>query len=357
MPTKKITLLLLVALQILYATDESNPDAPNNFVFVSSDEADPNYGLKPEFMPFDPLGIAEDQARKYCEEQFAHTSKHTVDLKTLMIRHKTELPSLEIAEARISSALGQYQGLAGIVRCLQNESEYKRVSYPSRILFTGPSGCGKTELAKSIARICNMHCLFIKGSSVANTFQNSGSVFLDNLFQQLCAHPEEKFLVIFDEISCVSQLSNDGKDPQKDLTATAFWLGLDQIANKRHICIIGTDNQDPDKLSDQLKTRFSGKLFHFKHANVSTIVNMMEECLNFNPDSNRALSSNAPALHNCSDGFLKTMAQRVSHLSLREIKGFIEEAIELAIYDSQNSNGTVLEKHIRAVWNHHNLSW
>ncbi len=299
-------------------------------------------------MPFDAFDIAENQARQYQEKLNAKKSKHEIDLKTLIMRHKTELPSAHIAETRVSSALKQHPRLAGIMRCLKNESKYRRIPYPSRILFTGPSGCGKTELAKSIARTCNMRCLLLNGMALAHSLEYQHDIFFDNFFFELNSNSKQNFLVILDNISDIASSSRTEKMSLYKKRG-AFWNGLNSITKKRHICVIGLEHQHPAKVSDILTTNFYNNVFKFQYGNIPTIVATIKERLNFNPED--ASSSNISELHNCNDTFLTSMTTRFTHLSSHEISSIIENAIMLAIEDNENIGDTVLEKHIIKAWN------
>lgn len=275
------------------------------------------------------------------------------DLERLTLGFKRKLPKYAAAKKRIQKIKLEHPGLRRIIKQLKNPNTYCRVKHPSRLLLIGPSGCGKTTAAEALAKYCGMTCIFIKASSVANTFQNSGAQFFEFLFRTLKQNYHQQFMVIIDEISIIAQFSQDDRDLQQNKTATAFWLGLDEIRNERHICIVGTDNKDPENLPDQIKTRFNNNIFYFEPPKTDTIVSLIKDSLEY------ILEDDIPeyALHTCSDRFLHSLAQNISHLSLREIEDLAEQAKVLAIEESNHPYAIVTEHHLLKIFSEHNQSW
>lgn len=265
--------------------------------------------------------------------------------------YKTDLPSDEEAKTIVSRLKKEHPDLKCIIKCIKNPDAFKRVKYPSRLLFVGASGCGKTIAAKAIAKRYGSKCVFVKGSGVGDTYQNSGATFIGYLFDGLLERPEQPVVVIFDELMAIARFVDNDKEIQQNKTAMAFWQALDDCAQKRHICVIGTDNGDPKKLADQLKTRFAHNIFEFNHVAQSDMVVIIKECLE---------RDSIGESHACSDEFLKQLAQSVEHLSIREIEDLIEKSKMLAIGEKKelDPNAKVTERHLLQIFNkYRELTW
>ncbi len=313
---------------------------------------DESSAVKPEFNPhsklydeFDPFGLRAKAAAKYKESLQPKLIFSDEAFQEILVRYRTDLPSKKEAQDRIDAFIEQHPVFDLVMQQFANPKLFKRAKYPSRLLFVGPSGCGKTTTAKALAKHCDMTCVFIKGSAVGNTYQNSGATFIAELFQAMLERPEQKFMVIIDEFMAVAQFTEDAKELQQNKTAMALWQALDACENKRHICVIGTDNGDPDELVDQLKTRFAHDIFVFQHAQQDGVVRMMKECLGYHADS-----GDIKACQPCSDAFLQQLAQSVTYLSLREIEDLIEKAKVLAIAEVRSPTAAVTEKHLKRVF-------
>lgn len=275
------------------------------------------------------------------------------DIEGLTTWFKRKLPNRAAAKKRIQKIKLEHPDLRRIIKQLKNPNTYCRVKHPSRLLLIGPSGCGKTTAAEALAKYCGMTCIFIKASSVANTFQNSGAQFFEFLFRTLKQNYQQQFMVIIDEISIIAQFSQDDRDLQQNKTATAFWLGLDEIRNERHICVVGTDNKDPENLPDQIKTRFNNNIFYFEPPKTDTIVSLIKDSLEYILEDDVL----EYALHTCSDQFLHKLAHSISHLSLREIEDLAEQAKALAIEESDHPYAIVTEHHVLKIFSEHNQNW
>lgn len=351
-----ILLLSCAPMQHSYAASSSDISLPGS----STDR--PNTSFHDDMNPHlfvesgsfvDPSGLRRQHAAMQRGTSI-NQNDGPLPLQSLLSMHQIELPSMQIATQRIQQLTVEHSGLADVLDRFRNPAKYLRIKYPTRMLFTGPSGTGKTTGAEALARYCGMTCLFVKGSSVGTTYMNSGSQFFKKFFECLIKHPENPYLVIVDELSTVTQFSDSEKDAQQFKTATEFWLGLDTIQKHRHICVVGTDNRDPNDLPEQLKTRFKHNIFHFQNGNVSTIVAMMKNILNKTDPTAPSTSSEPTALlHNCSDSFLHRLAQGVSHLSYREIEELVEQSIAHALAQSDNPHAIVEEAHMQNIFNLH----
>lgn len=349
-------LLSCIPTQIDSAASSSNASIPSCSTdrSNSSFRDDMNPHLFVEDSSFvDPSGLRRQHAAMQRGPSI-NQNDDSLHLQSLLSMHQIELPNMHIATQRIEQLTAEHSGLTDVLDRFRNPAKYLRIKYPTRMLFTGPSGSGKTTGAEALARYCGMTCLFVKGSSVGTTYMNSGSQFFKKFFECLIKHPENPYLVIVDELSTVTQFSDSEKDAQQFKTATEFWLGLDAIQKYRHICLVGTDNRDPEDLPEQLKTRFKYNTFHFQNGNVNTIIMMMKSILN-KIDPSAASSSSEPTapLHNCSDSFLHGLAKSVSHISYREIEELVEKSIAHALIKSDNPHTVVEEIHMKAIFNLH----
>jgi AAA+ superfamily predicted ATPase len=281
------------------------------------------------------------------------------DIDKLAERFKRKLPSKAVTKKVIKEAKRQHPNLRQVIKQLKNPEGYERVKHPSRLLFVGPSGCGKTTTAEALAKYCDLICIFIKASSIATTYQNSGAQFFEMLFRSLKEYDAEEFLVIIDEISLITQMSSDGKDEQQNKMATAFWLGLDEIRNERHICVIGTTNSDPKDLPEQLKTRFANNIYHFAQPETETIISLIKDNLDFIPKewSRPLFRTDADKFYTCPDTYIQQLAEKVSHLSLREVEDLVEKAKALAITESDDPRARVTVTHLETAFAEHMQSW
>lgn len=274
----------------------------------------------------------------------------------LLWRYKTDLPSEEDAASIVTRLMKDHPDLKFTIPCIKDPN-YCEGEYPSRLLFVGPSGCGKTTAAKAVATYCKVNCVFLKGSQIGNTYQNSGAVLINNLFNGLIERPNYPCIVIIDEFISVSQYTEDDKDRQQRQTAMALWQALDDCERKRHICVIGTDNGDPDKLPLPIKTRFAYNIFEFHHMNQSDIVTFMKKRLGYSLESG--------AENPCSDRALNQLAQSVKSFSWREIDILLSKSRMLAAhelhenkYKSLESKLIVKEEHLRKIFDtHRDLTW
>lgn len=270
---------------------------------------------------------------------------------------------------------------------LQNPDAYSFADYTSRMLFWGPSGCGKTFTALALAKLCNMHTLFISGESVQTSFRMSGSVFLNDLFSTLKAHPDRKFMIIFDELAHLAKLSKDEEDTTQHSTVRRFWQCLDDISTRRHICVVGTDNLDPKEYEKQIQTRFHAHIFKFRGISAPALAksiyfeftnkdetnfcgqhDLIKSASSLDEDLNDNLEVQSLAKilpkYKCSFMVetLQQYIQSVSYLSEREIRILINKAIEAAsleAFDAQSSSSVsdyeilVEERHLLEAFKPH----
>ncbi len=302
-----------------------------------SSELAPELEYPASVNPHDAFGLHEKAASKNKQSLkpgFRFSDQTFLDL---LNSYKTELPSQEAAENIVNRLMRDHPDLSFTIPSIRYPA-FCEDEYPSRLLFVGPSGYGKTTAAKAIAKYCNATCIFIKGSAIGDTYQNSGSVLIDKVFGAILERPERLFVVIIDELIAVSQLSGDNKDIQQNKIVMSLWQALDQCELARHVCLIGTDNQDPEKLPIQLRTRFAYNTFTFKNAISEDILGFMKERLRNRLDEK------------CSDEFLAYLAESVKLLSLREIKILIGKSKLLAAHELKNPKAKVTERHLKQIF-------
>lgn len=144
-------------------------------------------------------------------------------------------------------------------RAVQQEANYlssplpQEYNIPKKMILYGPSGSGKTTLARVIAQgICKPY-LIIRGSVIANEYQNSGA---SGLLRAIAVALKTNATVIIDEMDCVAKKSkkNNSSDSD-DKTPEALWQLLDDI-ERNNMLFIGTTNNIanmPIPLQERLK--------------------------------------------------------------------------------------------------------
>ena len=285
----------------------------------------------------------EDKKQSKCEIKELWKPKLIIpdeEFFAMAEQYRIDLPSLLEATRTVNRISKQHPKLGRLINRIKNPVLYEDI--PSRLLFVGPPGCGKTHAAMAIASYCNAYCFFIKGSEVGNTYQNSGPDFINRLFRSLLERPEKPFIVIIDEFMAVAKFDDDGKNEQQNKTARSVWQALDDCARKQHVCVIGTDNEDPEKFSQQVKSRFAHKIFTFQHMKQNDIVEVMKECLGYYPY--------VDGDYHCSDEFLAQLAKSVEHHSIREIEDLIKESKAYAIDESEGRPAVVTEQHLKFIF-------
>jgi len=337
---KKLTMCTLYLLVFLVCSIETLPLDPYEHTVSAPLDQDDSY----VFERFDP------QLFKQCLPYMSYNPSRVIAddaFGEMLAQYRTDLPHELEAKLRIQSLIEQHPALDLVIQQLTRPELFKRAKYPSRLLFVGPSGCGKTTAAKALAAYCDMTCVFIKGSAVGNTYQNSGATLINDLFRGMIERPEQQFLVIIDEFMAVAKFVDDVKEMQQNKTAMALWQALDDCESKRHICIIGTDNNDPEQLADQLKTRFKHNMFVFHAAQKNDMLTMIKECL-----SSQLLyaTKNIKSQVCWDEHYLHALARSVEHLSMREVRDLIEKAHILAIAEAQDPDALVTKDHLTRVF-------
>ncbi len=282
----------------------------------------------------DPFGL---HAKAHAEYKESLKPKRIIPdemFDQIITRYTIDLPSVKDAERVVNRVIKQHPGLKPIIQSIKDPNLCQYFTYPSQLLFVGPSGCGKTHAAKALAKYCNKQCVFIEGSEVGNTYRNSGSTLITDLFKGMLERPEKGFMVIIDEFMAVAKFIDDDKEMQQNKTATALWKGLDRCADKKHVCVVATDNGDPATLTEALKTRFSYDIFRFRHMEQDGILEVIEECLSDNVNG---------VMPEYRAGFLNQFTKSVKHLPIRQIKKLIERGKMLAVTEKNDPKAIATE--------------
>jgi len=197
-----------------------------------------------------------------------------------------------------------------------------------RFIFHGPPGNGKTALAQKFAEVINAVFKFNMGSSLVNTYQNSGSVTIDNIFNEAVEIAAQNKVVIFiDEVDAIA-----GKKKEKEylLATQQLWQWLDRIKNNQNIFVILATNFY-NELNPILKSRFNNGL------NVIEILNpeyeVRKKIISFFCDNNeiKLNQSDIDKMTIDSDG-----------LSIREIEDIIDSINVLPT--SKDAKTTIMDK-------------
>jgi SpoVK/Ycf46/Vps4 family AAA+-type ATPase len=310
-----------------------------------------------------------NESQRELNRQILQDECHDDNLSYLLARYQTNLPTESQAQHHIEAMKFRHpewaNEFARKISHLQNPLIYKGVRYPSRMLYHGPSGCGKTYTTLALAKICNMECLLIPGSSVETSYRRSGPEFLETLFQTLLTYPNRRFLIVFDELRVLAQYSKDERDIHQHATVTKLWQCLDLIEKQRHICVVGTDNLDPQKYESQMQTRFFNSIFKFNRADASSAAGLSmlrlatirenSIALSIPHDSSSSMNSAVGSstdfaeqsfMHNntvknltrdFTDKQLEGYLSGVSHLTDREKLELVQCAAEIAVFNELNS--------------------
>lgn len=304
-------------------------------------------------------------------EQILQGECHENNLRSLLIKFKTDLPSKENAAQHIEKIKQDHpdwsDSLAVTIKLFNNPMKYQRARYPSRMSFHGASDCEQVFTALAIAKICNMKCMLIHGPSIE---VESGAIFLETLFKTLRAHPEEKFLVIFEELTSIAKFNQDKN--QRAMVA-ALWYSLDSILHDRHICVIGTDRANPNEYEPQIKTRLFAHTYKFSGTGTSSITQLISLKIPFKNPASRSSSNvdeeklaqkiESPWIITRNFQDIDQYVKCIPHLSAREVYMLCHSAIETAIHEkltlatpTTDRKVTVELKHFDEAWKDHKQS-
>jgi hypothetical protein len=248
------------------------------------------------------------------------------DFAIMSMQYKVDLPHQEVSDNIVNRLRRDHPGLNLMLPFIKNPYLCQYGDYPSRLLFNGPSGSGKKTAARAIAKYANASCILLETSAFRHRYQ--GSLFINKLFDALLERPDQLFVVVIDGIVQVSQ---------QERVAADLCCILDACENKKHICVIGTDNVGPSNLPIRLKIRFAYDTFTLAYPNPEDIVGLMKECLGYKQHDE---------VPHCSDAFLRQLAGSLQKIPLETIEDLIDESKALAIMETQNSDAFVTEQHL-----------
>jgi len=197
---------------------------------------------------------------------------------------------------------------AGLLKTIATIKTGKQINSRKFILH-GPPGNGKTSLAEYFATEINADFKPYMGSSIVNTYQNSGSVNIDNIFNEAVAIATKKKVVVFiDEIDAIA----DKKMEKAYLNATQqLWQWLDKTKTNQNLYVFLATNLY-DELNPILKTRFSNS------SNVVEVLNPNQEVrkkiINFYCNENQI---------NLDQSAVDQISTKSEGLSIREIEDII----------------------------------
>ena len=176
--------------------------------------------------------------------------------ETLYLKRSDNYDVALIEEALISCP-EKLRFILELIRGKNKFDDFFKIFIQNNIVLVGPPGVGKSLLAESIALYCNIPYTFIKATSLANEYINSGASNLNRIFEPLLAL-DEPHIIIIDELQTIIKKHN-GRDIDASI-AEALWLLLDQCKVKKNIFIIATAN-DIASLPPQLKSRLSKNIY------------------------------------------------------------------------------------------------
>lgn len=125
------------------------------------------------------------------------------------------------------------------------------IPYLPAAIFYGESGTGKTELARYIAYKANIPYVYVRFSSLVNSYLGGTQSNISKVFAYAKTSP---CLLCFDEIDAIGMKREDNKDvSEMNRVVIALMQELDALPN--NVIIIGTTNRF-DRLDPALVRRF-----------------------------------------------------------------------------------------------------
>ena len=222
--------------------------------------------------------------------------------------------------------------IAYIKRYLNNPEAAEKLglSLPS-LLFTGPPGLGKSEVAKVIAKECNLPLFIITGGALlGGVRKDSGKKNIITLFNK--AREQQKVVLVIDEMEAIAGRRDNDKTTVNE-TAGALQqllLELDGGKSKKQIVFVGITNT-PDELDGAI-----------------TRPGRISDRIDFtNPDQEKRIQlfDQLISKHNTNNIDLNVMGIISSELSFAAIKQAINNALRKAfIQNTALTNEHIIEE-------------
>lgn len=182
------------------------------------------------------------------------------------------------------------------------------------LVLLGPPGVGKTTLAEAVACYCGVPYTFIKASSLATEYINSGPSNLNRIFFPIL-DADEPHIIIIDELQTI--IKNQNGKVIDEGTAEALWLLLDECKVRKNIFIIATAN-DITKLPHQLQSRLSKTVYEIK----LPALKARERILSF------YLKRISPELlDHIKPSDINDLAKKTRGFSIRDLESIVEAAV------------------------------
>lgn len=151
-------------------------------------------------------------------------------------RATTQPLDMELVDQVIKSAP---EDIKDLIPAFQNLASFKK-GLLKGIMFIGEPGVGKSLLARALAVKCNVLCLHIDCSLLANEYQNSGSQNLKRALEP--AFLKRPIIIILDEVGSLFEVKEKAHD-DRDRIAKAFLQLFDDLQHENPFAIvIGTTN-------------------------------------------------------------------------------------------------------------------
>lgn len=315
-------------------------------------------------LPYDPAGLQRAAELQLFVEQ--------APINDVLQKYSTKLPSSNEASFTVDDIIRRHtwgEKFNRSVQKLKFPKMYERITTSPRMLFTGPSGCGKTFAAKALAIETGMECIFIRSLSIKLGGPSSAPNFLTTLLHRLADQPDRRFLVILDDISPLSEARN----------VLYLWRQLTNFTNLKNVCLVGTDQNDPNDYERSLRQYFTFNIYKFEHVQLPGILTIMKQRMKSEnafkeiqaeASSSTVTNERIPKLyHVCSEEFLIKKAKEASHFSIRVIVEFMEQAKAIAAEENldlwiaeqdpiskqalKDRPIVVEERHLNKVWQCH----
>lgn len=225
--------------------------------------------------------------------------------------------------------------IKGIINYLKMYDAGTVIPSLHRLILVGPPGSGKTTLALAIGRLFAKDMRFVPVCNIIGHYRNLTAERLTNFFKEATADSAKKVIII-DELDKIFENYNNDKSDDS-MTASAFWLALDEIEKMHpHIFFIGIMN-DASKLPPQIKSRFHGKIITIDAPNKQQRLEAFKNILR--SDQTIMLENNLD------DTFILSLLSKLKNCSMRDVQLLIDTAkvVKLSDLDLLQSSQRILQ--------------